>query len=332
MKKINLTRILNCCKTILLITIALVLFFSCEKELKTRPDDFPPMLVLNGIVYQDSIFHLNVTRTGGLNETFMIDDLFVTDAIVSLYDEDIFLEFMEYDSLGFYSSTSLAVGGHSYSIIVEKDDYPTAKAYVDFSNEPEIEIINFSLEKSDSIYTYDFPEPASEILLYEFIVNYDLRLSDNAEEINFYSFSALTKTQDIMHYNNGVDDEEIHLNELMYKNVSVHMRNWNVWQKYNQKYYGSDEYSFSAIDDKMFNGQTETFNLYTFFRTSEVGDYSIIVKSYPESIVRYYESVELYQDIYDSPYSEPVNIYSNVENGVGFVCGIPSSKIVFEIE
>lgn len=317
--------------------LAVVFLASCEKELKIRPDDFPPMLVLNGVVEQDSIFCINVSRTASLNETVMLQELLVTDAIVNLYDGDDFLETMQHDSLGFYSSTSIAQGGHKYSIKVEKNDYPVAVAHLDFSNAPIFEVSNFTFERHDSTYTYDTTNSRNEILLHEFYVYYDLKLSDNGEENNFYSFIAMTKIQEIMFCNYGSEDEYIELGKLNYSDAGVNFKDWSYWDKYNEQHYGgynfgSGTYGFGAIDDKLFNGQEIIFDFYTFFRTSEIETFSLSVKSYPEGLIKYFETYELYYDVYDNPYVEPVNIYSNVDNGVGIVCGVPSSKIVFEIE
>ncbi|MBN2778376.1 MAG: DUF4249 domain-containing protein [Bacteroidales bacterium] len=329
--------IINTGKTFLFCLSAIFLLISCEKELKIRPDDFPPMLVLNGVVEQDSIFCINVSRTASLNETVMLRDLFVTDANVSLYDGDNFLETMQHDSLGFYSSTNTAQWGHKYSIKVEKGDYPVAVANLDFSNAPNFEVSNFTFERHDSTYTYDTTSSRNEILLHEFFVYYDLKLSDNGEENNFYSFIAMTQIQEIMFWNYGSEDEYIELNELNYGDAGVYFEDWSYWDKYNEQHYGgysfgSETYGFGAIDDKLFNGQEIIFDFYTFFRTSEIETFSLSVKSYPEGLIKYFETCELYYDVYDNPYVEPVNIYSNVENGIGFVCGIPSSKIVFDLE
>lgn len=337
MKKATKNKILKNCKTIILMGIVVLSLFGCEKELKIRPNDFPPMLVLNGVVEQDSLFKINVSRTGGLNESFLLGDLFVTDAAVKLFDGDVFLETMQHDSLGFYSSTCIAQKGHKYSIKVEKGDYPIAVANLDFSNMPDFEISNVNSERTDSLFTYDIPEPGGEIVLMLFKINFDLTLSDNGDENNFYSFLGYTKRQQIIHIHYNGEEEYVELSDFKYDEVGIGMVNWSDWNKYNEYYYGTGimgnpGYSFRAIDDNIFNGQNEAFDFISYFWTSEVSDFTVVVKSYPESVVKYLESVELYQDIYDSPYSEPVNIYSNVENGVGFVCGVPSSKIVFEIE
>jgi hypothetical protein len=323
--------ILKNLKIIIPLVLAVFLFSSCEEELNIKPDDFPPMLVLNGLVEQDSLFIINVSRTGGLNETFMLGDLFVTDASVKLFDGDNLLETMQHDSLGFYTSTSFAQGGHNYYIKVEKGDYPIAVANLDFSNEPIFEISNFSFERNDTIYTYDTIRSSDEILLHEFYVYYDLKLSDNADENNFYSFLAMTKVQEIMICNHGSEDEYIELSELNYRDAGVRFEDWTDWEKYNEQHYGFGLYGFGVIDDKLFNGQDLVFNFQTFFRTSEIGDFSIVVKSYPEGLFKYYETADLYQDVHDNPFSEPVNIYSNVENGIGFVCGVPCSRLEFDV-
>ncbi len=336
MKTMN-NNIYNTCKTIILLAFMVILFSGCEKELKIKPDDFPPMLVLNGVVEQDSIICINVSRTAGLNEVYSIEDLFVIDAKVKLYDGDNFIEEMQHDSIGFYSASISAQGGHKYSIKVEKDKYPEATAYLDFSNVPAFEISNFSFERTDSLYTYDIPEPGGEVLLKMFRVYYDLSLTDNGEENNYYSFNAMTKYQYIIHIHNDEGLEGVELTDLKYQDVGAYIKDWTEWEKYNEQYFGqgiwnNPGYAFKAIDDNMFNGQCEKIEFYSFFDTFEISDLSIVVKSYPVSLVKYLESVELYQNVDDNPYSEPVNIYSNVENGAGFVCGVPSSKIVFDLE
>lgn len=329
---------INAGKTFLFCLLAIFLLISCEKELKIRPDDFPPMLVLNGVVEQDSIFCINVSRTASLNETVMQKDLFVTDAIVRLYDGDNFLETMKHDSLGFYSSTCAAQGGHKYSIKVEKGDYPTATATLDFSTNIDFEISNFRYEITDSTYTYDFPEPGGEILLKRVFVYYTLSLSDNPEEKNYYSFKSFTKTQEISYQWHEDDSEsDVWLSDLEYTGAGVGFEDWADLDKYDkvlcESYsFGSSNYGFNAYSDKQFNGQSISFNLMTYFQTSEIGTFSLFVKAYPEELIKYFETNKLYYDLYGNPFVEPVNIYSNIQNGVGIVCGIPCSKIVFDLE
>lgn len=325
-------------KTLLFSLSAILFLISCEKELKIKPDDFPPMLVLNGVVEQDSIFCINVSRTASLNETVMLTDLFVTDAIVCLYDGDDFLETMQHDSLGFYSSTCAARGGHKYSIKVEKGDYPIATAILDFSKTIDFEISDFRFEKTDSTYTYGFPEPGGEILLKRVYVYYTMRFFDNPDEKNYYSFSAITKTQEISYYGHEDDSEyDVWLSDLEYSEAGVGFEDWTESDKYDKVNFdgynfGTNNYRLNAYSDKQFNGQNIAFSFMTYFKTSEVGTFSLSVKSYPEGIIKYFETYNLYYDVYDSPYVEPVNIYSNVQNGVGIVCGIPCSKIEFVLE
>ncbi len=317
--------------------IPVLILISCETELKISTKDFPPMLVLNGVVEQDSVFVINVSRTGSLNENYSIGDLFLTDATVLLYKDDNYIEIMQHDSIGFYSSIATAEGGHTYFIKVERDGYPVARANLDFTKQPEFVLADIRIEKNDSIYAYDIPEPGGEINLTTVLVYYTLQIDDNPGEKNFYSFESFTKTQEMSYWGHmDSDEEDAVLSDLVYGQAGVMLELESDWEKYaNYKtYYRAYNYStngFSAYNDVLFNGQVSDFQFVTYFQTTDLVPLTIIVKSYPESLIKYYESSDLYSNVFDNPFTEPVNVYSNIENGIGFVCGVVCSKVVVEV-
>ncbi len=322
---------------IFLLIIAGFFTVSCEKTLDIKPDDFPVCLVINGVVEQDSLIVLHVSRSATLNDIYLIEDLMVTDAELKLYDEENYIETLQHDSLGFYSSSIRTVKGHKYYITAEKEGYPVAKATLDYTQGILFSANNISIEKTDNNWHYDSPEPGGEIILWDVTLSLDLTITDNSSIKNFYEISIIAK-QNEFYYNHYEDDSVVAtLGELMYSGTWVsfegNLVNYNDYQKHYGNYSnGNFGYHFNAINDSFFENQSHVFNTRTFFRTSEIANVTLIIKSYPYDLIKYFETLELYGNSYDNPYSEPVNVHSNVENGLGIVCGVCKSEAVIEIQ
>lgn len=322
---------------IFIIIIFLSFCIACETELEFTADDFPPVLVLNGVVEQDSLFIVNVSRSGEMNEPYQIADLFVDDAVVKLYDGENYIETLISDSLGFYHSVSVAQGGKLYTISAEKNGFPTVTAKLDFTVMPVFSIKDLQKFINDTVYIYDFPEPGGEINLYRVNLIYTLVLHDNGGENNYYSTKTFTENRQIIYHGNPINPQkETHLGDLTYDNVGAYFYNQSDFEKYEEYFHHLNTsnhlgFSLDVMDDKLFNGKNAEFIYQSFFTTPEIKPVDFIVKSYPDELMKYYSSLQLYVNTINNPYSEPVNVYSNVENGIGFVCGVPSSKINVDI-
>lgn len=322
---------------IFLLIIAVFFTVSCEKTLDIKPDDFPVCLVINGVVEQDSLVVLHVSRSATLNDIYLIEDLMVTDAELKLYDGENFIETLQNDSLGFYSSSIRTVKGHKYYIIAEKEGYPIAKATLDYTEELLFAINNIEIEKCDSIWQYDNPEPGGEINLWDVLLTFNLSMTDVPNIKNYYEISIFAKQNEFSYFHYEDDSVVATLGELMYSGTWVsfegNLVNYNDYQKHYGDYSnGNFGCNFNAISDSFFENQSHVFSTRTFFKTSEIANVTLIIKSYPYDLIKYFETLELYGDSYDNPYSEPVNVHSNVENGLGIVCGVCKSEAVIEIQ
>ncbi len=328
--------------TAIVVVFLLILSSSCEKEFIIDDDDFPQMLVLNGIVFQDSNFRINVSKSAGLNESYTCGDLFVSDAIVKLYKEEEYIETMTHDSMGFYSSQNLAIGGHNYKIKVEKEGYPVAVANLEFKNIDNVTIKNVSYTLADSTYVYDRPEPG-EILLYYVKIDFELDINDNPNLKDYYCPMVECEqqyvSQNTMWHDNNESETWIELSELRHGLINTYSEVYSNFamqdQIYSLSFEGFDKYYrgyHRLLSDELFNGQSITLQLNTSFHTPELKDISILSFWFSGSIVEYKESIKLYQTVNDNPYTEPVNIYSNIENGIGFVCGVGVVKQIVSFE
>jgi Txe/YoeB family toxin of Txe-Axe toxin-antitoxin module len=322
-----------------LLLLLLVTFFtvSCEKVLDVKPDDFPVCLVLNGVVEQDSVVVIHVSRSATLNDIYSIGDLVVTDAEIKLYDGESYIETLQHDSLGLYSSSIRTEKGHIYYITAEKEGYPIARANLDYTEELFFTTNAIKIEKNDSIWQYDIPEPGGEINLWTVKLTFNLLITDKPNVKNYYELNIIAKQNEFSysHYEN--DSVVATLGDLLYSDTWISFEDNAINYNDYQRHYGSYSnenfgYHFNAIDDSFFENQSHEFKVRTSYLTSEVKDAILEIKSYPYDLVKYFETLELYGQSYDNPYSEPVNVHSNVENGLGIVCGVNRSDVVIEIQ
>lgn len=303
----------------------LIFFYSCTKEYPINREQLPPKLVLNSIVKQGDKFVINVSRTVNINNKYNLDNLFIDDALVKLYEGDVYLETLNYDSLGYYSSQNLALKDKNYKITVEKDNFKTATAYYEFIPPSEISVTKMDTEIFDTIYQYQRPVDG-EINLHRVKLYLTVRITDNPYKTDYYIIDVIGESQEIMIHNiinNDSLDSFVELGELLNGSLYPYLDYISENEIYRQSGFEMwKDIRGLIIPDYKFNGQTVEMQYVLQYLTPELKDIELVVHSIPESLVQYRRSVELYSNTFDNPYSEPVNVFSNIENGLGFSCGI----------
>jgi len=90
-------------------------------------------------------------------------------------------------------------------------------------------------------------------------------------------------------------------------------------------YYGSNAIIF---DDAVFNGKKHLLKIYSEDIRVAKSDLSkkdvpvyIYFRSINKELYNYYLSMKKYNEVQDNPFSEPVNVYSNIKNGYGIFGG-----------
>jgi hypothetical protein len=261
--------------------------------------------------------------------------LFIADAVVKLFEQDVYVETLKHDSIGFYSSQTKAVAGKEYTITVEKDNFPIATAFYSFKSIPDVNITNFEMNIiADTIFSYDYPEPG-EIQLFHVKTEIDIELFDNPDEENYYALSLYTEKQDIEQVSvwneseNNYDDY-FRLREFDKYQISASLKDTPENEAiFKSGFYISEHFSnnhFFVISDKYFNGYKKDLRYISYNHTTVINDIDFVFKSIPKSFILYRETLDLYYDIDGNPYTEPVNVLSNIENGLGFACGISCAR------
>ncbi len=106
----------------------LLIFISCEKEIELKLDKGQDKLVVNSLFYPDTNFRVYVTTTKLINEN---KNTFVNDAVVKLYKNDVYLETLNFEGDGWYTSVAKPEYDTRYKIeVLQGEKYVFAESSI----------------------------------------------------------------------------------------------------------------------------------------------------------------------------------------------------------
>ena len=299
---------------------------ACEKKIGGNFPGHQPKLVVNCLLDASTFFEVQISHTSIMTDT---NNVLIDNAIVEIWMDDQLLEQLPYYSLGIYKSEdNKPLAGHKYGLIVSANGYETVTA---------IDSVPNPINLADAYYIF----PAGTDIAGDPYPEFFFSFNDPADEENYYEAVLYTKSIQFYegHYNN---DTIAHINYFF-----VYSSNDPVLIAEGDLDYKPASVYFS---DKLFNGKSVTISATTFnmgygVRDDEpflTGDSKII--SFRSISYSYYQyrkkwTQHLYNqginlDIQESEElkvflftGEPVNMYSNVENGYGVFDGYAASSM-----
>ncbi|MEM9895522.1 MAG: DUF4249 domain-containing protein [Bacteroidota bacterium] len=301
-----------------------VVFSSCELALDVGDDlDYEDQLVVGAVLQPDSVIKVSVARSEFILErdnSFSQSHLQVRDAAVSVFEDGVLLassnESVSQEDAAFaiYRFPFLPIEERTYTIEVAREGFPTATATEFLSsqkpmadlNEVDVNIsateefsqgtVNFSVEIEDQTGDDYF-----EIVVYS---QFDGPVLVETDSGFFYQRdSSVTQTTSLFLNSNSIVFED----------------------------YFFDMYVF---DDRLFSESNFSIRFSTDF-FYEKGDFDpnakilVVVRRLSEAYFDYLSSSALQWWLEGDPFAEPVQIYSNVENGLGIVGSF--NQVVLEI-
>lgn len=300
-------------------SIVLSLVFLCACQFPLEPEEYTPELVVHGIFTPDSVWSIRISKSTALDEVSVASDLFLEDAIVTVTSESGTPVKLEHVGQGQYraiSNQSPEVG-ENYSIKVVHPELSTAQA---ISQSPPLSSEFVSIE-SLNIETGNNP---------------GFRMQFKVQDLPGKSYYRVTLFQLSNNCNDGpaqrVDDSSI--NEPMYELVFYHSSDPAL-------FYSSDEldepidptssasqdFYAAVFSDRLFENAEREIEI-TFTSTPDSvftePHFMLVVSGMSEEWIQFDRTV-LIQDLYlfapDPIFSNPVEIFSNVEGGLGIFAG-----------
>ncbi|MCT4615546.1 MAG: DUF4249 domain-containing protein [Marinifilaceae bacterium] len=309
-------------KAIYIFTILAIslLFISCESVVDY---DLPPAkekLVISCIFDQLNTWQADVSVSKTITKSD--EKKKISDAKLSLFNNktnDKLGEFVYNTDAQSYKLTLPIDPNIEYRIEAEKDGYDKASSVSKIQN-----------PFMASIHSAELLQQ-SETGLYRIYVN----MQDDPNAENYYLVKLLIEET---YYPNWEWDPE---NPDYMPDPVTTTRNTYFYSKELNRKNGDvfdevdDDYQYLIFDDKYFNGQNFKLDLYVQsydLTNPEENKFYVELFHINKDLYEYYRTVELYDENDGNPFSQPVQIHTNIENGLGIFSGSYKNHLKFSVK
>ena len=286
---------------IILILSALTLS-NCTKQIDFDEQDIAPRIVVNSLFTNDSVWSAHISRSVGVldNTSYTTID----DASVNIFDENANLvTTLTHQGNGLYTSPTgvSPLPDQSYTLEASASGYESVNA-TNFIP-PAVDI--FQLDTVTSTNSND-----------ETILEATITFQDPPNVSNYYMLEVLVKgTWE------SWEGDSIEFREPL--EISCDDINVETVNRFN---FGGFEntYLYLMLKDQNFDGENYalTFSVINYAELKEMelfGEIRLVNTS--EAYFNYLTSFNMYQRTINNPFATPVQVYSNVNNGMGIFAG-----------
>ena len=308
------------------IILFIMLIFSlvaCEKFLYIQVDDADHLLVLDGLINPDSLVFVHVSKSQQLSlrpedsgrpprqDSFIFAEIF-------LYEEEQLLGKMEHVGNSFYSLSGFyPSSGNNYRI--EATSGEMAPVYAETELPKVIPFNSFDT-------TRYFDEDGREVFKVK------MQVSDPVGEENYYAMKIKAVQRSWNRDVGNFTDEE----RVSYLYVSVmgdpEGAIDNMFLDLNSDIFLDRKLFFS---DQFFNGKDLDLEFELaknhFYKPDGTVHIQVELEHIDRSYYQYAVSYQKYRNAEDNPFTEPVNVFSNVEKGIGLFSSYSSSRRSFSV-
>ena len=291
-------------KLFFLLSISLV-YISCEKIIPFEGDVNIPKLVINSIFESDSTFKVHVSTSRSVIDTASFQN--IEDAVVTIKDDNgSIIETLNYVENGFYIGQTFPQENQTYSLQVTHPNYTNITSS-DSLPSP------ITINSIDTSTTVD-PINGDRLQI-------TLNFNDPESSQNYYLIETYSVNEYLVIKNSDTTEYELDTTkQFMVLTDEVFQNGGSPWREQ------------GLFNDLLFNGQNKTLELEIpndSWSGSEDGyDWSyqtLTLRLYLHNItLSYYyyrTSLELFQNASGNPFAQPVQVFSNVENGFGVFAG-----------
>ena len=303
-------------KYILLFSILASLIFSiaCEKTIDIDIEDSKPKIVLNAEINPDSTIKVHISRSRHILDIANLSTL--NDAEVKLFEDETFIGNLIYDaSISCYCINYKPIQGKNYKFVVSHQQFETINATSQILEK----IKPISIDTSRSFGQYNEEQ-----------INISIKFKDPANEKNYYMLKLRSK------YKAEIWDPDLITIDTIYEVpdttiIDISQGGYYYADAIDPMHFSSNDLNLEdgdylrslVIADEFFDGKEyvlkislDAFSLpYTSDTTVVYIDFYAISQDY----YKYLRSEKKYQNSSGDPFSEPVMVFTNVENGLGIL-------------
>jgi hypothetical protein len=265
---------------------------SCEKEIPLDAEQKEPRIVVNSIFGDGDTIYVHVSES---RDVLYEGDLpNITTAVAKLQDVNgNLLGDFTHQGDGIYKLTNyLPVAGQTYHLVVTNSGFNQVDAQTQTPTVITIDAID-TLRKNDEMnYSIKFSDEPS-ITNYYAVAIEQISIGDDGFGGYYYYSDYFFETSEIFTQNGSADVD------------------------------GTKYGSVFLFSDATFNGGQCTFDASTYIPVESTDSTIVVVSllSLSEDYFKYKLTLEKYQETAGDPFAQPVQVYSNVENGFGIFGG-----------
>lgn len=318
--------------------ISLLFTVSCKEEIVFKGSELTPRLVVNCLISPDSIIVAQVKQSNPIQKPTYGNNT-VANAVVRLYENSKFIGFLTLNteeieigntaySIGeVYSLSGLNLKeGNLYRLEVEASGFEPVSAEVTIPHPVQISTVDTSYITIRDVRNDDarvisfhvkFSDPTSERNYYRLVVR----------ETNGFTGSWGYGGHEGTFYRVRID----HAISLLGSNdVAINPQGSNYEDSFLSPAYNR----FFVFSDDLFNGTDATVSVYIkrythpWIDIKEFNLYEIELHSISKEYYLYEKSFRQFDHKYDDPFAEPVQVFSNIENGYGIFAAYSIDKFI----
>jgi len=302
----------NFYKTILFVVSGILLLFaqSCEEYIDYELDSSERKIVLNGFINPNEPVKINLSKSVSAAD-YIKKVEYISNAKVELYENNILVSELIYDELGFYISDFKPSENKTYTIKAEAEGFKNVYAQTTVPSSVSILEINDDNLNIELYTEYGYSQ-------YNIEGNLIFKFARAQNSNNFFLVNTYTITGNIAYnYETNEPVDTLWTKQSLWYNPAIESNTTTEYLYIYDMFEGfvfSDEFSKSNFFDVNI-----AFSSY-FSNNSSVNSEKRLyfdAINFDETFFNYLKSKNLYSDNDGNPFSEPVNVYSNVTNGLG---------------
>jgi hypothetical protein len=285
---------------------------SCEKELDINLPDTEKHIVVNGMINPDSLFRIRVSKSRNILDTSQFE--YLSNASVKLYTDGINELNMISMENGYFGGNFYPEIGKRYTITVDYPPINSVSTEVTLKEPVPILELDTTME---TIIT-DYGDGWADTAHYVYI---DLTLKDNSTTNDFY-FLSITSLQPWYDYSSGSPVF------MGYQEYSEYIDSQDPSLRRDNNTYALDGSQGKIFSDELFNGDEHTFQItlylskyYYNINPMDISTYYIKLYTVSEDLFKFVNSYNLSMNTGFDPFAQAVQIYSNIDSGLGFFSG-----------
>ncbi|HMJ69309.1 MAG TPA: DUF4249 domain-containing protein [Cyclobacteriaceae bacterium] len=301
--------------------ICLVLLMSCELIVDVKVPYEGDKIVLNAIQGPSGPWTVELTMSRYILDKRQDRSPYdpITIAEVTIYEEDGTSNRLPHGALGYYYIEKFPEEGRKYRIVARANGFSDIDA--EMTVPKTVKIIDAEWD-STGIDRNPPPPGQSPPFIPAFNIPLSVTFADPPGIKNYYSILVYT------HFVNTYTNDQTQ--EVQHDSATAVTRTWIT-----DPAIGNEEDRKMRFSDNAFEGSTYTAKVIAqsqLRESSAVDIYrvEVVLVSLSEEYFRYEESRELYFQNNGDPFAQPIQTFSNVNNGLGIFAGYTNDKITWD--